>query len=249
MVLIGVSDDAIGLIDDHRSIERCLSQIPMPRMKVQELEEIVTKGLDQINMSIENDALAEITALSKGLPTYVHLLALHAGRAAVDSQQMTVGKEHVRNAIKVAISLSEETIRAEYEDATSSSRETLYAEVLLACAMAKTDPHGRFVPNDVCEAMQLVTGKAYTGDRVAGHLKKFCSNERGYVLKRSGSRYRWKYQFKNPLLQPYVIMKGLDAKLISEKELGIALSTDEDLPLFHATRAQSKASSDDNRAG
>ena len=32
VVLIGVADDVNELIDDHRSIERCLAQVNMPRM-------------------------------------------------------------------------------------------------------------------------------------------------------------------------------------------------------------------------
>ena len=59
----------------------------MPR---HELEEIVVKGLKQLEMIVSKDALNEITGLSKGLPTYVHLLALHASREAVDDHHLSV---------------------------------------------------------------------------------------------------------------------------------------------------------------
>lgn len=233
LLIIGVADDAIGLIDDHRSIVRCLSQIPMPRMNRDEMEEIVTKGLEALGMQIEADALDEVTGLSKGLPTYVHLLALYAGRQAVDSRSKVVKLSHVKSAIEMAILNTEQTIRAEYETATFSARETLYPAVLLACAMTITDEFGRFSPNDVCDPLFQVTGKTMTSDRYSSHLKAFCEDKRGYVLRKVGSEYRWRYQFTNPLLQPYIIMKGLHEKVITEDQLNLR-SLDDDHPLFQA---------------
>lgn len=234
IILIGVSDDATGLIDDHRSIDRCLAQIPMPRMPRQEADEIVQTGLKQLGMSISKDALFEITGLARGLPTYVHLLALHSGREAVDHRHLDIRVEDVKRAIKIAISHTEETIRAEYDRATFSPRETLYAPVLLACAMAKTDEYGRFVPNDVCVPMKTVTGQEYKSDRFASHLKQFCAADRGSVLRMTGTDYRWRYQFTNPLLQPFVLMKGLESGVITEEQLNLNVYNDDEYPLFKA---------------
>jgi Cdc6-like AAA superfamily ATPase len=234
LIVIGVADNATGLIKEHQSIDRCLAQIPMPRMPRHELEEIVDTGLRQVGMSIAKDALHEITGLSKGLPTYVHLLALHSSREALDARHLDVRLENVKGAIKIAISHSEETIRAEYDKATFSSRETLHADVLLACAMARTDEYGRFVPNDVCGPMKIVTGQEYKSDRFSTHLKQFCTPDRGTVLRMTGSEYRWRYQFRNPLLQPFVLMKGLDAKRITEEQLNLN-SGDDEYPLFRST--------------
>jgi Cdc6-like AAA superfamily ATPase len=233
IVIVGVSDDALGLIDDHRSIDRCLAQIPMPRMPRHELEEIVKSGLQQLGMTISSDGLNEITGLSKGLPTYAHLLSLHSGREAIDSKRLEIRLSDVKRAIKVAISHTEESIRKEYDTATFSSRETLHPHVLLACAMARPDEYGRFVPNDVCGPMKIITGREYGTDGFAPHLKQFCSEERGYVLRRTGTDYRWKYQFTNPLLQPFVLMKGLETGKVSEDQLNLnARRGDEDYPLF-----------------
>lgn len=236
IVIIGVSDDAIGLIDDHRSVDRCLAQIPMPRMPRHELEEIVNTGLKQLGMTIEADALNEITGLSKGLPMYPHLLALHSGREAVHAQRLEIRLADVKQAIKVAISHIEESLRKEYDAATFSSRETLHPDVLLACAMAKPDEYGRFVPNDVCGPMKIITRKEYGTDGFSPHLKQFCSTERGFVLRRIGADYSWKYQFTNPLLQPFVLMKGLARGRVTEEQLNLnAQIGDAEYPLFRST--------------
>src|SRR5262249_28263739 len=114
LIVIGVSDDVTGLISDHRSIERCLTQVPMRRMPLNELEEIVSKGLAKIGMQIDPPGLEEISGLSKGLPHYTHLLSLHAARQALDEKSMNVSLDHVRKAVKIAVEQSRESIRREY---------------------------------------------------------------------------------------------------------------------------------------
>lgn len=232
LIVIGVADDATGLINEHQSIDRCLAQIPMPRMRRNEIEEIVVSGLADLGMHCDRDALNEISGLSKGLPTYAHLLALHAARSAVDDKHLDIRKENVQSAIKAAISQSEETIRAEYDKATFSSQKALYPDVLLACAMAQTDEHGRFAPSDVCEPLRVVTGREYKNDSFGATLKKFCNLDRGCILKQIGSEYRWRYQFRNPLMQPFVLMKGLDSKRVTEEQLSLREDHDDEYPLF-----------------
>lgn len=237
LIVIGVSDDVTGLIEDHRSIERCLAQIHMPCMPREELEQIVLLGHKKVGMEIEPRGLNEITGLSKGLPTYTHLLALHASREALGNKTLRVTYDHVRRAIKTAISQTEESIRTEYDRATYSTRsDTLHVSVLLACAMSETDEFGRFQPIDVCGPMKVITGKDFTTDRFAAHLKQFSSQERGGVLKRTGAEYKWRYQFVNPLLQPYILMRGLDAGLVTDDKLDLNTQTEKKYPLFKRTK-------------
>jgi len=47
LIMVGVADSLDQLIAEHRSIERAIRQIPMPRMSKTELLEIVDKGLAQ----------------------------------------------------------------------------------------------------------------------------------------------------------------------------------------------------------
>ena len=73
VVLIGVADSVGELIREHRSVERALVQIQMPRMSTSELVEIATKGIAAARMTIAGAAVARIAALSQGLPHYTHL--------------------------------------------------------------------------------------------------------------------------------------------------------------------------------
>ncbi|MDB6033067.1 MAG: hypothetical protein JWM16_3405, partial [Verrucomicrobiales bacterium] len=94
LVLVGVADSLDQLISEHRSIERALVQIQMPRMSKGELEEIINKGLTALGMAIEGNAKNRIAALSHRLPHYTHTMALHAAQAADEQSAMTIGEAH-----------------------------------------------------------------------------------------------------------------------------------------------------------
>jgi Cdc6-like AAA superfamily ATPase len=239
LVIIGVADDLIGLIKEHQSIERCLAEIPMPRMGRNELEDIITGGVKRVGMTIDDDALAEITGLSKGLPHYTHLLGLNAGRQALDKKTLRISASHIKTAIASALTQIQESIRDAYDKATYSSRKgTLHSQVLLACALADADEFGRFQPIEVCDPLSSIMGggKEFTTDRFASHLKAFCEEDRGAVLQRRGVEYRWRYRFSNPLMQPYVIMRGIESGLVSDEHLRQISEQKDRYPLFTKKR-------------
>jgi Cdc6-like AAA superfamily ATPase len=220
VVLIGVSDDVESLIADHRSLERCLRQIPMPRMSDGELESIVRKGLEHVGMTIESRGLDEIARLSRGLPHYSHLLGLHAGRAAVDSKTLVVNESHVQSAIETAIEKAQASIQGDYSKAiTSSRRDALYKEVLLACALAETDDLGWFYPRDVRAPLERILKREYKIEAFARHLHAFGEKERGPILINDNRSARPRYHFENPLMQPYVLMRGRAQGLIRADDI------------------------------
>jgi len=226
IVLIGVSEDVTGLITDHSSIQRCLAQIHMPRMQRDELEEVVNKGLRSVGMHAAEEVPLEISGLSKGLPNYAHILALYAARHALDRKALRVVSVDLEAAVSDAIRQIEESIRTDYSKATHTvKKDTLYEAVLLACAMAETDEFGWFQPANVCEPLNKVHHKLLTTDRFGVHLKAFCEKERGPILVRTGGEYRWKYRFKNPMMQPFVIMKGLEAERITKSDLNLLVDS------------------------
>ena len=56
------------------------------------------------------------------------------------------------------------------------------------------------------------------------HLKKFSSEERGRILLRRGKERAYKFRFRDPMMQPYVIMKGVEDKMVEVKALNVLSS-------------------------
>jgi Cdc6-like AAA superfamily ATPase len=217
IVLVGVADSVDSLIAEHASVERALLQIPMPRMSNEEITEIVDTGLKRLQMSIEPDARQRIVKLSQGLPHITHMLALHAANSAIYGSSLRINTEHFQKAIKHALKNSQQSVKAAYENAVASANKTnLYRQVLLACALAETDSSGYFYSNAVRDPMSLIMGKPYDIPAFSPHLSAFCESERGPVLKKVGTPKNYRFRFLNPLMQPYVIMQGLDSGLIED---------------------------------
>ncbi len=217
VVLVGVADSVDQLIAEHQSVERALVQVPMPRMSITEIQQIINNGLLALEMTIEPGALGKISLFSQGLPHYAHLLGLHATRTALDEELSThITTDIVDRAITKALQDAQQSIHSAYHQATLSSRkDNLFAEVLLSCALALQDSLGFFAAQDVRQPMREITGKPYEIPSFAQHLNEF-SEKRGPILKKTGGKRRYRYRFTNPLMQPFVIMQGFANGKISQ---------------------------------
>ena len=99
----------------------------------------------------------------------------------------------------------------------SSHKDSLYEQVLLACALAEPDEFGYFGPPDVRGPMSAIMGKKYEIPAFARHLSSFCNESRGRALERRGTKHRYSYRFSNPLLRPYVYLRGIDNGRVPKK--------------------------------
>jgi Cdc6-like AAA superfamily ATPase len=220
LLLVGVADSVTDLIAEHRSIERALVQIHMPRMEQEELEEIVHTGLDKLTMTIDDQAEAELISLAKGLPYFIHLLCLHASRKALDANERHITIAHLEGAIREALDSAQQTMRTAYHKATTSVRkDTIHRHVLLACSLADTDEFGYFNAASVVRPLTMIRQKHYEIPYFAQHLREFSDDKRGRILQSIGEPHSRLYRFKNPMMQPFVIMKGLSDELVSPKTL------------------------------
>ena len=133
LILVGVADDVDDLITEHESINRCLVQIHLPRMNVEELGAIVNFGIGTVGMQIAREAVSQICSVSLGLPNYVHALGVAAGRAAIDRRSRSIETEDVAEAIKGLVLESQQTIIRAFDLATASPRrQNFFFQVLLA---------------------------------------------------------------------------------------------------------------------
>lgn len=217
LVLVGVARSIGELIGDHASIVRALAQIEMPRMSITELAEILTKGCAQAGLTARPAAIEEITTLSEGLPHYAHLLGLHAGHRAVQDDRKEIALGDVQNAIPKAV--DRHTILNDYQQATRSARkDALFSQVLLACALAPKNQLGFFTSGSIRDPLEVIAGRRLEIPAFSNHLSQFLETERGSVLQREGTSRRYFYRFTDPIFQPYVVLSGLAAKMLTDEQ-------------------------------
>ncbi len=218
LVLVGVADSVDQLIEEHQSIERAAVQIHMPRMSVSELSEIIDKGLSQAGMTIEPEAKKSIAGLSQGLPSCTHLMARTAALVAVNDGRTNIGTLDLPQAVSDAVANQQQSVVNAYEKATHSPRENLYKQVLLACTLAKTNELGYFSAVDVREPMRMITHKDYEIPAFSQHLNDFCDERRGPILQKIGEKRRFRFRFINPLLEQFVVLKGISDGMITRDQ-------------------------------
>ncbi len=231
IVIVGVADDVRKLIEGHASVERSLEQIQMPRMSRDEVEEIVSKTLGKIpgTMSAAQNALHEISRIAKGLPHYAHSLGLNSAIQAVKHSERVVSLEHVEKGMANALSSAQASILDAYMLAITSTKKAIYKEVLLACALVDADEFGYFAPAAIRTPLSKILGRTYKVEAYARHLHAFCEPSRGPVLMRANLPGRARYRFANPLVEPFVLMKGLNEGILTNELLSATRNANDPL--------------------
>jgi hypothetical protein len=192
----------------------------MRRMSKAELLDITDKGLSQCEgLVIGTDARDRIADYSQGLPFYTHLLARESALQAVRSDRTHITMEDLDYAVKESVDSQLETNLTAYNTAVSAPRGKNFKPVLLACALASKNEQQWFYAKDVVAPLRLITSKPYDVPAFAKHLKAFCEEDRGAVLERRGPPRRVQYRFVKPLMEPYVVLRGLADGLIEETQL------------------------------
>jgi len=210
ILLIGVADSVDELIQEHQSVERALVQVHLPRMSEEEVQEIVTKGLARLGMTIQTDALAEIAALSQGLPYVTHLLGLHSTRQALSDKSLNVEVSNIQRSLEQSLDQWQQSVISAYYEAIRSHQPgNIFKEVLAACALAEPDELGYFTAASIRAPLRHITGRSYDIPNFARHLSEFTKPERGPVLQRTGETRKVRYRFVSPLIRPYVTMRGV----------------------------------------
>jgi hypothetical protein len=219
LVLIGVADSVEQLITEHQSVERALFQVLMPRLDAGELKQIVVGALEPHGVKVQPPAMKKIVGLSQGLPHYTHLLGQYAGVNAVLDGRMVVTPDDVLAAVTKAISKTRQSTQNLYLEAIASSQQNMFAEVVLACALAARDELGYFSPADVRVPLSEILDRSISMGNFVRHLNALCEETRGPLLSVKGVPRRYRYRFKNPLIQPYVVMKGLADEMIDAERV------------------------------
>lgn len=226
-VLVGVADNIGELVEDHASIGRAIIQIPLGRMSEAELREIIHKRVNRTVMTFSGDAIWTIIILSRGLPYFTQTLSKHAALHAIEDKRIVVSVEDVESSMGRFIEDTETSFKDAYRDATRSNQENFFQQSLLACALAKTDDEGFFTANDVVEPYSAIMHEKKRIAHFEKHLRRFSTEEGGNILFRKGGDRQQIFRFSDPMMQPYVIIRGIQSRMIDSKAKAILLQREQ----------------------
>lgn len=232
IIVVGISDSVKELVSGHESILRCSEEILMPRMKTEEMRDIIEGRIRRLGMTIDGNAKWKAINLTKGLPAFGHGLGKAASLSAIREKRLHITEKDIDTAIDEVLNSSQNTLKNDYQLAThSNQKRARYRQILMACALAQSDEVGYFTPKQVEGPLSDILQKQSTVEDFNNNLKEFTEEKRGRVLHRHGEARIYRYRFRNPAMQPYVIMKGIKDGFLSEDAMN-ALSHPEQPDLF-----------------
>ena len=226
-ILVGVSESITDLIGHHPSADRALIEIPLSRMSDIELKEIIQKRIGRTPMKFSPDAVWTIIKLSRGLPYFTQTLSKYAALQSIDDRRLIVTNDDVEASLSKFIDNSNTSFRDAYRRATKSNQDNYFQQSLLACALAHTDEDGFFTANDLVEPYSAILKERKRIAHFDKHLRRFSSDEGGNILIKRGGDRQQRFRFEDPMMQPFVIIRGINAKMIDETAKAILLQREQ----------------------
>ena len=220
IILVGVADNVTDIILEHQSISRALVQIRMPRMFSDELKEIVTRRLYNTPIKVTDNALWRISYLASGLPFYSHALGQASALTAIKSRQLQITEDIVNASIDECFGDLDQTLIDAYVKAvTETQKGNIFKHVLAACSLAEQDELGRFSAASLENPLSAILGRPMQAPSFSFHLNELCKQERGLILAKTGSRSHYRFRFVQPIIQPFIVMKSLSSKVLTNDVL------------------------------
>ncbi|WP_166141133.1 AAA family ATPase [Methylosinus sp. RM1] len=216
VILVGVAENVSQLLGDHASIGRALVDVPLNRMSEDELREIIYQRAKKTPISFSNDAMWTIVILSRGLPFFTQTLSKLAALHALNNRRLNVGNADVEAAMKRFIEDTAISFRDAYRAATRTNQKNNLQESLLACALAKCDDEGFFKAADLIEPLSAIMKDKRRIAHFDKHLRRFSSDHGGNILIKRGGDRQQTFRFADPMMQPYVIIKGIQSQMIDD---------------------------------
>ena len=200
LMFVGIAENISDLIGEHASLERCICQMPIPRMASSELTDIIDSGLLKLKLTMDKQVKHDIVAFSQGFPHYTHLLSKYCVLSAIKKKYNAIVRNNFDEAINEAIENVYESTRFAYQKAVTSNKEnSIYKLVVQSCALVKEDEHGTFKSSDLLNDLKMLAGKPIGLKSYSYHMSKLCQENRGAILQKIIFGKQNRYRFKNPI--------------------------------------------------
>jgi len=224
-VLVGVAETAGALLRGHASNFRNILEVPLDRMLEPGLRDILSHGEKVLSIKFSDEVSTEIIDLCDRMPYFLHLLAKHAAKAAMEVGAPTVELDDLLRGSAEAAGEADQQLRTTYDHAIMADgnigvfRKTLLALVGLVrkrdvtsdtniyqriiWAMASLPKKGSNVAEITLQANKIrieTSDPDVTAQTVARALKRLASKEKGQILVQPTPGL---YSFNSPLMKGF----------------------------------------------
>lgn len=208
IILVGIADNIESLIGNHQSLERCLKQVKMPRMRKEECEEIINNGVIKLGLRMDKNVRDKIIEFSSGFPHYIHLLCKYGCKELITNDRVLFSEPYLAIAINKGIDNTSEQLRISYRKAIlSSSSSEKWKHLLYACANCQLDEFNSFSISEIVKNYNLITKSNSKNNNLNYNLNQLATENRGEILAKLGKGMSTRYTFKNPMMRAFIKLK------------------------------------------
>lgn len=198
-VLCGIAKTAADLTLGHPSVQRCLRDVRISRLKEPVLEEIIETGAERVGITFTPEAKHHAARMSSGYPYFTHLLALKACEDAIADKRTLVEHSHLVRSTERAVNDAEGKLRDAYQAAIGDKATTVqYRKVLLAAAAASATS---LTHAQLRHAYTEIWKEDITVPQLSGYLRRLASEGDDTIFQRIASGV---YQFNDPRMPSYI---------------------------------------------
>ncbi|MDF9829334.1 ATP-binding protein [Parabacteroides sp. PF5-6] len=208
IILVGIAESVEALIGSHLSLERCLKQVKMPRMRKDECEEIVNNGLKLLDLKMDKLVLDKIVEFSSGFPHYIHLLCKYGCLELIENDKNNFTETYLTIAINKGIDNTSEQLRISFREAiSSSSSSNKWKFILYACANCELDEFNSFTITNIVKEYNKITKNNVKNSDLHYCINELAKANRAEILTKLGKGRSTRYTFKNPMMRAFVKLK------------------------------------------
>jgi len=200
LLIVGISETGAELRSGHLSVERCLKETKLERMKPIEIRKLIESGSEKCGFRFDNDVLKAITDLSSGYAHFAHLLGLKCVEESISKNKKIIDKFILYAAIKEAVKDAEGTLKRNYDEAVRSASTEMFRTILYAAARIGSEYE--FTAKNWRDEIEDITNEIITPQKLSSYLHRLVANDESQLIRRVGKQ--GVYKFNDPRMPSYI---------------------------------------------
>lgn len=212
IVLLGTSSDASRLVTSDPGIDRLLQEVHLKSMDFHEAEFVITKGMSDLAIKIDQDVKDRLVKTCVGSPSILQYLALETAEIAFERNPRIANMNDVDIALRSFVETKEARLNKSYVAAIESIGEIKYRKQILR-AIAECEDE--YVTMEMIRTrVSKNVGKEIQSTALSGPLKNLRDPQYGAVLsdvsRPDGAGRLTNYTtFKDPGLKAFIRLQIL----------------------------------------
>ncbi|MGQ3904815.1 ATP-binding protein [Mixta calida] len=206
IIAIGAVDTARQVVEYDPEMRNRVAEINVPLMHTDEIEQIIVKGQDLLNISFGSDVIKGIASYSSGMAAVCHHLCLNSCTAEdiyeTQEQLVEIEKTALQEALSTYLDESSDTLKKAFDIAFKQDRRRKYDnKKLIIKALSQFGSEGAF-RHEILNKLKEFEPK-YPQGNLTTYLKQLCNEKDTPIIRHDSSSGR--YNFSDPIYKVFSI--------------------------------------------